>query len=274
MCEETLYCLITIDILNIGFAIAAIVLIALVYSNTDEDPLAIYDKNQSNPVQSLFEASPPFQLFNDEENYCQCGESILNNICSEEQIISGCYDISKNKEKALLRNLDDLNCAGINKAIKSKGGKFAEVFDLGFDTVHGMAKGILVCMGCIMVIEIMFSIAKYCATNCGDAGEAILMVCTCCYACIGCIGGIAELVCIIILLVNFYKGTTTGEFLDWYEICEIEKDLKMNLLDTYLKLDKVYGYMTYLIILTFAQIIFNCIGTGMLGFLALKEYLK
>ncbi len=261
--EEITCCACCIEIINIGCAITAIVLIALVYSNTDENPLEIYDNKQNNPSQNFFEASPPFQLFNAEENYCQCGESILSNICSEEQMNLGCYDISKKREKALLRNLDDYNCAGINTAINSKNGKVAQVIDLGYDTLHGMAEGILVCIGFILGFHIIDILVKFTAVNCGDAGVWILFACSCCNLCIGCIGGIAEFVCVIILLVNFYKGTTTGEFLDWYDNCNIEEATKQALKEAYEKLDKVYSYMTALIILTFAQMIFNCIGTGM-----------
>ena len=264
MSERSTFCPILIDIGNIGFAITAIVLIALVYNDTKVNPLEVYDDILNKSAQPFFEASPPFQLFNEIENYCQCGERTLNNICSEEQIISGCYDISKKREKALLRNLDVNNCEVINKVITYQNGKFSKVFDIGFDTVHGMAKGILVCIGCILGLFILSTICKYCAVNCEESGAGLFMGCTGCYICAGAIGGLAEFVCVIILIVNFYSGTTTGEFLDWYENCNIIEPYKTGLKGAYKTLDEVYSYMIALIILTFAQMIFNGIVTSSL----------
>ncbi len=55
-----------------------------------------------NPNNQFIKSDPPPNQYNkDLEKYCQCGEEILNNICTEEQIISGCYDVSKNGKKNL-----------------------------------------------------------------------------------------------------------------------------------------------------------------------------
>ena len=62
---------------------------------------------------------PPNQYIKDLEKYCQCGEEILNNICTEEQIISGCYDVSKNGKKTWLRNLEEKNCTEIEKTMNN-----------------------------------------------------------------------------------------------------------------------------------------------------------
>ena len=103
------------QIINILFAIAAISLVALVYSDTSLNLLEDFEKKYPNiTYQNALESSPLFQLYNDKEKYCQCGLEILNNICTEEQIISGCYDISTNNKKALLRYLDQNECIRIN----------------------------------------------------------------------------------------------------------------------------------------------------------------
>ena len=109
--------------------------------------------NQTN--QLLFNAPPQDPVLNDLGKYCQCGEEILNNICSEEQIISGCYDVSKKDEKALIRRLSDLNCDSINKDLETK--KYGEVFELNYGTVNSMALGILI-IYCI----ILDAFSKYC----------------------------------------------------------------------------------------------------------------
>ena len=84
------------------------------------------------PTRALYSTPTPYQLDNYLGKYCQCGEEILDNICTEEQIISGCYDVSKNDEKAFLRSLsNDIDCNVYNS--KLNGHKYSEVFNLGFD---------------------------------------------------------------------------------------------------------------------------------------------
>ena len=68
---------------------------------------------------------------------------ILKNICSEEQIISGCYDITPNNQKSPLRNLaTNIFCYEIEDKLKDK--KLSEVFILNYGMVSKMALGILI----------------------------------------------------------------------------------------------------------------------------------
>ena len=134
-----------------------------------------------------------------------------------------------------------------------------------------MAKVILVCIGCIMELDILVIIIKFYSVKYDHTGVGILMTCNCCYFCVGYICDIAKLVCIIILLANFYKGTTTGEFLDWYENCNIIEPYKTGLKGAYKTLDEVYSYMIALIILTVAQLTFNWIGNSILGKTLIKQ---
>ena len=83
-------------------------------------------------------------MLNDLSRYCLCGEEILNDICSEEQIISGCFDVSKNSKKLLLRHLEDIKCGEYDTELRGKGGRLTSVFDLGFDMVNKMALGLLI----------------------------------------------------------------------------------------------------------------------------------
>ena len=254
-------CICTVQIINILVAAAAISLVALVYNGTKDNPLDELEKNLNNTTyQSSLKTSPSFQLLNEEEKYCQCGEEILNNICTEEQIISGCYDISKYKEKSLLRNLEDeYQCDEINAHLNA-GEKMNVVFDIGYGQVHKMALGILICMGVILGLDIILSLVNSCSDG---SGNSCVKTCSSCNSCISAVGGLAEFVLVIILLVNFYKGRTTGEFLDYHDYCTIPSPYDGNSYfnEAYDKMKKVYTYMTALIIMNFASFGLTCVLT-------------
>ena len=257
MASDIRCCLFIFQIINILFAIAAISLVALVYNDTSINLLEDFDQKYPNiTYQNALESSPLFQLYNDEEKYCQCGLEILNNICSEEQIISGCYDISKNNNKALLRYLDQNECIRIQAELNLHK-QLSQIFDIGFDIVHRMALGILICMGIILGFDIILNLSSLCSDTRGE----IFKGCSGCNTIISFFGGIAEFVLVIILLVNFYKGRTTGEFLDWYENCEESGAFKKNpyFNEIYEELNKIYGHMTAWIILNFASFGLSCI---------------
>lgn len=254
-------CICTVQIINILVAATAISLVALVYNGTKDNPLDELEKNLNNTTyQSSLKTSPSFQLLNEEEKYCQCGEEILNNICTEEQIISGCYDISKYKEKSLLRNLEDeYQCDEINAHLNA-GEKMNVVFDIGYGQVHKMALGILICMGVILGLDIILSLVNSFSDG---SGNSCVKTCSSCNSCISAVGGLAEFVLVIILLVNFYKGRTTGEFLDYHDYCTIPSLYNGNYYfnEAYDKMKKVYTYMTALIIMNFASFGLTCVLT-------------
>ena len=81
-----------IGLISLGVAIAVIVFTVRIYNDTKEaNPLNFFDKKlhpNTNPLS--FDGPPQDPVLNDLGKYCQCGEEILNNICSEEQRISGC----------------------------------------------------------------------------------------------------------------------------------------------------------------------------------------
>ena len=68
------------------------------------------------------------------------------------------------------------------------------------------------------------------------------------------------LVLVVILMVNYYKGQTTGEFLDYYNQCidgqEIEKS---QLKETFDKLNDTDSYMTAFVAINFITLGLNCI---------------
>ena len=256
MATDVKFWICVVQIIYILIVAAFIALVSLVYSTTSNNPLEQLDKDYPNLInRTLLEENPPFQLYNDEEKYCQCGDKILGNICTEEQIITGCYDTSKYKENALIRNLDDYHCQDLyNKLISTR--KFAEVFDIGYGTVHKMALGILICECVFEAVNIIVSLLSYCS-------QKTVKACNTVFTCIVELAGIANFVLVIILLVNFYKGRTTGEFLDYHDYCTIPKLYKDNSYfnEAYDKMKKVYTYMTALIIMNFASFGLTCVLT-------------
>ena len=146
------FCISTI--LGISFTITTLVLASKISDETKDDPLEEYDKKIKNFLDedddetdktkdSILEVSV---LVSDElsklSKYCQCGEKILENICTEEQISSGCNDIFENNKSTFLRYLE-VNCDSIGIKIVNKGG-FSKAFGLNYGAVYRMATGIYI----------------------------------------------------------------------------------------------------------------------------------
>ena len=134
-----------IQTINLGLCIAIIVFTTRIYNSTKPElnPIEKYE-NEHNPTNiRLLNSPPPLSLEDFQiEKHCQCGEQILTNICTEEQIISGCYDITPNNQRHFLRKLDSSFCNVIKTELDNK--KYSEVFDLGYVMVSKMALGTLI----------------------------------------------------------------------------------------------------------------------------------
>ena len=88
----------------------------------------------------------------------------MDNICTEEQIVSGCYDVTKNNKRTISRYLEE-NCDTIGENIKNKDG-FSKVFDLNYGTVYMMAFGIFILLY-ILISSVILNILSCC---CQDVG--------------------------------------------------------------------------------------------------------
>ena len=73
------------------------------------------------------------------------------------------------------------------------------------------------------------------------------------------LSGIVNLILFIILMVNFYKGKTTGDFLDYYNGCLSEINKKY-LEGVFEKLDTLDSQMTAFVTLNFISIFLGCIS--------------
>ena len=252
MGDDSGTCNSTLQVIQLIMAIICIGLLASIYHKTGENPLEVFDKkyykpSRNNRLSNSVNKVDYAQTLSSSE-YCQCGEKIWNNICTEEQIISGCFDVSKNSDRPL-RNLVGFNCKDLDAKIESQGG-YSKVFDLGFNTVHKVALGIL-----ILLIANLVSVALSVFLALGSIcfGENVLLLIApfaVCIVPVVSLSGLVNFILFIILLVNYYKGTTTGEFLDYWNICLNETERQF-LKDPYDKLHSLHSVMTAFVVLNF-----------------------
>ena len=259
--------------INLGISIAIIVLTVRIYNFTEDNItiLETFDSNHYYTSTGKRETQPTPASLNELiiknvfelGKYCQCGEEILENICTEEQIISGCYDVSKNKEKSLLRNLDDTEIC--SEKIQLGGNPdFHKHFDLGFNMVYKMALGILIIYIAVLGVTVLVLFAAFGTICCGECALAILLPFLPVIFIVALFSGITNLVLFIIMMVNYYKGNTTGEFLDYYNNCMSDpkyKDMHEDLKDTFEKLDDLDSNFTAFVVLNFIGIFVNWLSS-------------
>lgn len=261
MGDDSGTCNSTLQVIQLIMAIICIGLLASIYHKTGENPLEVFDKkyykpSRNNRLSNSVNKVDYAQTLSSSE-YCQCGEKIWNNICTEEQIISGCFDVSKNSDR-LLRNLVSFNCKDLDSKIVSQGG-YSKVFDLGFNTVHKMALGILILLIANLVsvaLSVLLALGSICF------GENVLLLIApfaVCIVPVVSLSGLVNFILFIILLVNYYKGTTTGEFLDYWNICLNESERNF-LKDPYDKLHSLHSVMTAFVVLNFIPLGLSFIG--------------
>lgn len=255
-------CASCLQTINFGVSIAIIVLTVKIYQFTDKNPniLEKLDTDLKNSLSSTGTGSGLNELVTKNifelGKYCQCGEEILENICTEEQIISGCYDISKKNEKSLLRNLADNEVCNLKITLENP--NFHEIFDLGFDMVYKMALGILIIYCAVLGVSVLVIIATFGALCCGECALALLLPCLPVIFIVVIFSGITNLVLFIIMMVNYYKGNTTGEFLDYYNNCLTNQEIIKNLIKpTFDELDGLDSNFTAFVVLNFIGIFLN-----------------
>ena len=169
-------------------------------------------------------------------------------------------DVSNFKKvKKYLRHLDD-DCNDLMIKIEENNYELDKAFDLGFDMVHKMSFGILIinCLNFgIIIIILIFSLGALC---CGKKVFLILAPLFIVMIIVALLSSITNLVLFIIMMVNYYKGDTTGEFLGFYEKC-LDKDIKPSLEDTYNRLDKLNKIFTAFVVLNFIGIFLNSLSS-------------
>lgn len=218
-----------LSIIVLGIFIAIIVYLVRIYKLTTKNPLENINLNNLNTTINSSVTKLKFKKnkFNE----------------------SSFYDISSSKEvKRYLRYLDE-DCQDFNSELKKYNYHIDKVFDLKFNMVHKTSLGLLIIM-CInigisiLVVISLLDISFIPSLEIIAPADLFL--------------GIIKLILLIILLVNYYKGNSTGEFLDFYEKC-LDSDKKPYLMDAYNRLDKLNSNFTIFVVLNILVIILNTI---------------
>ena len=248
-----------VQAINLGLSIAIVVYTVRIYNATkgDKNPIEIYEENHPNSFSVLSQNSASFNDYSQISKYCQCGKEILNNICTEEQIISGCYDITPNDQKNVLRNLADPSfCNEIIEEKRTK--KFSEIFILNYGHVNKTALGILIIYCIILGIIALLILALISLCIYKDRALCFIRACVTVifYLVLG--AGIADIVLFIIMLVKFYKGRTTGDFIEFIEDCDYSD--KASYASVVNELKTLKGYMTAFVVLNSIGVFFNYLG--------------
>ena len=210
-----------IQFIYLGISIASLVYICKIFTLTKND---LFDIKLEDPGTYFIST---VQTFSKMDKQCKCGEEVVNDFCTEEQILSGCVDISLNqnldKQKFLRFLLDGEQCRSYEYSIKD-GKKLNEVFKLNVSGIHEMAMGLIgvvVISFAVLVLILFLSCGAACGTLCcGENAAFILLPCVPVIMIIGFGSGITCLVLFIILCVRYYGGDTNKyvEFLDCYNV--------------------------------------------------------
>lgn len=203
-----------------AMGITILVYTARIYIYTKEDPF----KDDLPPVsqrEDLYFTSTQASLYQKQQTQkqCICENQVLNDFCTEEQIKSGCKDITlntqKNPKKFLRYLLDIYECNGFKEKILSPTTQnLNQVFDLKFEMINKMALGLLILAAIGLAIFGLIILATCFSLCCGEAALALLIPFLPCIICFGLGSGVTELVLFIILCVNYGNGQTS-EFVEF-----------------------------------------------------------
>lgn len=249
-----------------AMGITILVYTARIYIYTKEDPF----KDNLPPVEERekeYFTSTQASLYQKQQTQkqCICENQVLNDFCTEEQIKSGCKDITlntqKNPKKFLRYLLDIYECNGFKEKILSPTTQnLNQVFDLKFEMINKMALGLLILAAIGLAIFGLIILATCFSLCCGEAALALLIPFLPCIICFGLGSGITELVLFIILCVNYGNGQTS-EFVEFLNCPGVNssafadkyKDI-INLKDTYTPFMVLY---IIFLVLNFCQSFFS-----------------
>ena len=230
-----------LSIISFGISIAIIVYTARIYKWTSKNPLENINLNNLNAT-------------------INSSMTNIKNLKKNEFNESSFYDVSSSKEvKQYLRYLDE-DCQDFNSELKKYNYQIDKVFNLKFDMVHKTSLGILIIICISFGASILLVISVFGALCCENKAFIILAPSLVIMKLVTLFSGITNTILLIILLVNYYKGNSTGDFLDFYEKC-LDNDKKPYLMDAYNRLDKLNSNFTAFVVLNILGIILNTISS-------------
>ena len=221
-----------LPIISFGISIAIIVYTARIYKWTSKNPLENINLNNLNSTMN----------------------SSMTNIKNLKK-----NEFNESNVKKYLRYLDE-DCQDFNSELKKYNYHIDKVFDLKFDVVHKTSLGILIIICISFGASILLVISVFGVLCCENKAFIILAPSLVIMTLVTLFSGITNTILLIILLVNYYKGNSTGDFLDFYEKC-LDSDKKPYLMDAYNRLDKLNSNFTAFIVLNILGIILNIISS-------------
>ena len=227
-------CFITIlTLISLAIGIALIVLLSYIYKWTKKDPL-----------QNLNIKTEPSDTSNINTEKLNGKEHALYNHM---------------KSNSDLRYLDD-DCNDFESQLKDNNYKLDKVFKLKFNIVNKMALGILIIIIInfgLFLLMVMSSIGIICF---GECCFSILAIITVFLFFVSIISDFVNVILFIIMLVNYFKGNTTGEFLDYYKDC-MDNYNRPELKSDYDKLNKFNKSFIAFIVLNSVSMFINVISS-------------
>ena len=221
-----------LPIISFGISIAIIVYTARIYKWTSKNPLENINLNNLNSTMN----------------------SSMTNIKNLKK-----NEFNESNVKKYLRYLDE-DCQDFNSELKKYNYHIDKVFDLKFDVVHKTSLGILIIICISFGASILLVISVFGVLCCENKAFIILAPSLVIMTLVTLFSGITNTILLIILLVNYYKGNSTGDFLDFYEKC-LDSDKKPYLMDAYNRLDKLNSNFTAFIVLNILGALLNIISS-------------
>ena len=243
-----------------GISIASLVYICKIYSLTKED---LFDTKLENP-EMYFVSS--YQSLSTMDKQCKCGDEIVNDFCTEEQILSGCVDIFLNqnldKQKFLRFLLEETKCKDYESQIKEGNKKMNEIFKLNISGIHSMIVGLLaliiITFG-VLALMLFLSCGAACGQICcGEGAFLILVPCIPVIIIVAFGSGITNLVLFIILLVRYYGGDTRT----YVEFLECKNVNRSKFSDKFKDIEELKTDFTIFMILHIIYLILNFCSSG------------
>ena len=232
-------------LVTLAIGIASFVFLIRVRNFTKEDP---FDKTLTpSERQSFFLNITNYDMMGKQ---CKCGDDIVNDFCTEEQILSGCVNISPNmlssKKKFLSYVMDTSKCTKYKNSFLEKENP-NEVFDIKANKIHNMATGIMVmyiAFFCILGLAILAPICVW-----------LIVILLIPIICVALFGGLVNIILFIIFCVNFNKGATR----DYIKFLDCNGVNKIKFQETFGDIEQFKKNYTTFVVLNSIYIVFNFI---------------
>jgi hypothetical protein len=233
-----------LSLITIGIGIAAFVFLVRVFNATKSDPFDIEVSKLD--LNTLFYTT----ISESGMKQCKCGNNVVNDFCTEEQLLSGCLNISPNvlsTKKQFLRFLMSANTCNNYREKFNEKKNVNQIFDIHSSKVHSMATGIMVIYIAFFCVLGLLLLAPICAP---------LIICLFIpIICVVLFGNLVNIILFIIMCAKFYNGATDTyiSFLD----CSIVNKSKFR--DQFEGIESLKTNFTAFLALNIIFVVFNII---------------